>query len=200
VGCQGPQPELTELIDAAAPLPAPDAALVSRGDAQSPTEQERMALVAAELWSAVPTERDPFLPWAEAEVDCNPLVGFYAELGALEIDTGRCNFVTLDQTLPVALPEGAELEVELVHFDLVAAAPASARAALLFARAADDLDGAEPATSWERRVAIPAPADRIVDRFRMNRSHSAGDRVLFHLQNHGQNTWMLVRIDWLRTP
>jgi hypothetical protein len=159
---------------------------------------EQVPLVTAQSWSQVPTADDPFQSWAETDVDCNSLAAFYPEDAALELDTGRCNFVTVEQSLPVALPQGAELQVELVHYDLVAPEPATARAAIAFESAGDGPSDAGLVTSWEREVAIPAPADIIVESFSTNRSLSAGDRILFHLQNHGQNTWRLERVDWLR--
>jgi hypothetical protein len=193
LGCNEKSPATARLIDA-----APDAA-----DPDGPTPgcspEGTLPLVTADLWAPVAGDRDPFSDWAEGEIECNPLVGFFPELGALEIDTGQCNFVTVEQPLPLALAARSELEVELVHFDLVAAAPATARAAVAFV-GANHVTGTEPRSSWEKPVPIPAPANRIVERFSNDEELSVGDRILFHLQNHGQNTWMLVRIDWLACP
>lgn len=176
--------------DVPAEGPAPSASDVG-------ASPEATSLVSAELWRAVPPERDPFLSWAEAEIDCSPVAGYFPEQGALEVDTGRCNFVTLEQPLPVALPAGAVLEVEIVHFDLIAATPAEGRAAIAFSDGTGAAGAPNLQPSWERSIAIPAPANRIVERFEIATTLARGAHVLFHLQNHGQNTWMLVRIDWL---
>lgn len=161
-----------------------------------------VALVEADLWVAVPLDVDPFASWTDEPVSCSPIAGYYPELDSLEVDTTRCNFVTLAQPLRVALPPGAELEVEVIHFDLAAAEPSEARLALSIASQgiasqpdAGAADSVDPV--WERTVAIPGPANRIVDRFTLERGASPGDRILFHLQNHGQNTWRLVRVVWL---
>lgn len=193
LGCNGKSPATGRLIDA-----APDAAAPNEPTPGCRT-QGTLPLVTADLWAPVASDRDPFSDWAEGAIDCNPLVGFFPELGALEIDTGQCNFVTVEQPLPLALAARSELEVELVHFDLVAAAPATARAAIAFA-SSNDVSGAELTSSWEKPVPIPAPANRIVERFSNDEELSVGDRILFHLQNHGQNTWMLVRVDWVACP
>ena len=66
------------------------------------------------LWTPVPLEDDPFNGYAPPEVIC-PLGGFEAEgEGAdqiLEIDTGICNFITLEQPLPRKIREGDKLGV-----------------------------------------------------------------------------------------
>lgn len=156
-----------------------------------------VALVDAELWVAIPLDTDPFASWTDAPISCSPIAGYYPELDSLEIDTTRCNFVTLAQPLRFALPPGAELEVEVIHFDLAAAEPGDARLALSVASHSDAGTFGSEAPVWERIIAIPSPANRIVDRFTLERGASIGDRILFHLQNHGQNTWRLVRVAWV---
>lgn len=161
------------------------------------SSHEPRSLVDAEAWLLVPFPEDPFAEWATASVECSPIAGFYPEDEVLEIDTTRCNFVTLRQPLPVALPSKALLEIEIIHFDLTASAMGEARLAV----GVGEITGAEPSMvgslPWERSIAIPGPADRIVERFAIQDAAEAGASVVFHLQNHGQNTWRLMRLDWL---
>lgn len=176
------------LMDAGTPPGAPEPS----GD---PSEQ-RIPLVSAEEWRAVSLAEDPFASWAPEEVSCSPIAGYYPEQPGLEIDTTRCNFVTLTQPLREALPAGARIEVELVHFDLTAPTPAEARLALLFPTDGTT-DGGSPSPSWEITLPIPSAAERIVQVFTTASALEENVPVLFHLQNHGQNTWRLLRVDWL---
>jgi hypothetical protein len=177
---------------------ASDVGLMDAGtppDGSEPSEQ-RIPLVSAEEWRAVSLAEDPFAGWAPAQVSCSPIAGYYPEQAGLEIDTTRCNFVTLTQPLLRALPAGARIEVEFVHFDLTAPEPAEARLALLLPTDGSG-DGGSPIPSWEITVPIPSAAKRVVEVFSTASALDENVPVLFHLQNHGQNTWRLLRVDWL---
>lgn len=149
-------------------------------------------LVEPSSWRAVAAD-DPFAPWREEPTDCSPIAGYYTEEQTLEVDTGRCNFVTLWQPSKIALSAGAVLELEVVHFDLTSESPAEARVAIHVGEPTVDFP------SWQQRIAIPGTANTIVDRFTLTRAVPQGTPLWFHLQNHGQNTWRLIRVQWLTT-
>lgn len=151
----------------------------------SPTEPG--SLVNHILWEYIPLENDPFKGLATEEVVC-PEGGFKVEgEGAdqiLEIDTGICNFVTLEQPLPRSLRAGDTLEWTLWHLTLVYLEPAEAYVALTID---DEL-------LWERTMPIPSPAAAYSQDLTMPRDFDAGVAIRVHLHNHGNNSWRFHKL------
>ncbi len=138
-------------------------------------------LVQHELWQPTQDERDPLASHRPAELVCG-LAGYYVERNALEIDTSACNYVSLEQPLLHDVPAAATLELAFLHFDLVAESPAQAHVALFVGEDA----------LWETLIDIPGRAAVRTARVEAPRALHKGERVLFHLHNHGQNTWLLM--------
>ena len=154
-------------------------AAAQRADASEFVMRE-IALVDAALWLAQDRSRDPFADHRPDAVACG-IAGFYAERGALEIDTAQCNYLAIEQPAMHSVRAGDEIAFELLHYDLTAPTPAAAHVALT-------LDGG---VAWQTEIAIPAPANAITVSASATRAISAGAPIGFHLHNHGQNTWLL---------
>lgn len=151
-------------------------------------EETFQPLVGLEDWSPIERERDPFIedePPAECEA---PGVSVEEEQSWLELDTTECGFITVIAGAQGDVEEGQEMSLEVSHFDLDAAEPASAELRLRF----EDCD------VWEKSIAIPGDASVYRERFASPCSIAQGGQVLFHLHNHGQNTYQLRDISVLR--
>lgn len=151
----------------AAPHPAEDTGV----------DEEWVALVEASAWTAAHESSDPFFDHRPAHVDC--LGGFAVEGGALEIDTGRCNYLSVSQPLGSEVHAGDVLRIDAWWQTLASESPAEAHVALVVAGQ----------VLWEETIPIPSPADARTIEWTAERELAAGSEVLLHLHNHGANTW-----------
>ncbi len=138
-------------------------------------------LVTAEGWRAIEdASRDPLSEHRPDEVICTRL-GWYPEDETLEVDTSACNYLSIEHGLLEAVEPGDVLRLELWWQTLISLEPAEGHLALW-------IDGEQV---WEERVTIPGNADARDVELTMDRSAPAGAPVVFHLHNHGTNTWRL---------
>jgi hypothetical protein len=126
------------------------------------------------------TQEDPLAAHRPSAIDCG-VAGWYQENEIIEIDTNFCNYLALRQDSLAAITEGAKVRLGFYHFDLVAPEPALAHVAVL-------VDGA---LLWEQEIEIPGAAMVYALEFEAPFSAPAGAELVFHLHNHGQNTWAL---------
>ena len=145
-------------------------------------------LVDADVWMRTPEALDAYVTRRPAGVMCDPQVGYGSELfggvPALEINTGWCNFLTVDQPLLADIRPGERLVVSVWHFELWANEPAEAFLGLA-------IDG-EPL--WEHRVPIPSESGLVHEAIELDDVYDIGTEVQFHLDNHGLNSWALLSI------
>ncbi len=140
-------------------------------------------------WMAFDPAGDPWVRRRPSSVECEPGFGYYVEdfagTPSLKVDTGWCNFLTLEQPTLVDLRADEVIDLKVHHFRLVADAPAEAMLGLA-------LDGV---IVWEHRVPIPSPAglDKVV--IELDADYPVGTPMQFHLDNHGDNNWILVRLE-----
>jgi hypothetical protein len=132
---------------------------------------------------------DPLASHQPAEIRCG-LTGFYPERGELELDTGGCNYLYLEQPAPRAVPAGSALQLVLRHYDLAAPEPAQAHVAILFG------DSVE----WETTIDLPAPANAYEVTWRSSEALELLSPIRVHLHNHGQNTWIVSSLSALLPP
>jgi len=146
-------------------------------------------LVSLTDWSSVSRDADPFVTGAATAPPCVGS-GFVVETDYdwLEIDTGLCNWVTLAASAHDAVANGQQLELSISHYDLNAAAPAEAELQLRF----EDCD------AWSKTIPIPSAAQVEREQFASPCALNQGGTVLFHLHNHGQNTYQLQALSSLR--
>lgn len=168
----------------------PDAQLVDAQlvDAQlvDAASEARVTLVEHHLWTRLEPADDPFTDAPEV-VDCRDYATIAQELGqepVFDVETGFCNYVTVQQPALEAVAAGSTIKVRLWHFDLLAPQPAEAHVAVT-------VDG-EPIL--DERVPIPAQGGLIVRELPIPRDIARGAPVLFHLHNHGANSWALVEV------
>lgn len=140
-------------------------------------------LVDPRAWQAMSAERDPMADHRPSEVICAQM-GWIVEEDSLEIDTGACNYLSVTQALMRDVPQGSPVAVELWHQVLHAEDPAMGHAALFV----------DSTLVWERRVPIPSAGAVWLDDVEAPRSFETGDSVVFHLHNHGANTWRLGEV------
>jgi hypothetical protein len=138
------------------------------------------SLIDHEVWQVLEANDDPLADHRPETVECG-LAGWYLETSKLEVDTNYCNYLALEQPSLVALEQGQMVEVIFYHFDLVAPAAALGHVAILI----DDQ------VLWEQEIAIPGDANVFHEQFASPISAELGSQVVFHLHNHGQNTWVL---------
>jgi hypothetical protein len=141
-------------------------------------------LVDMESWRAYDAAIDPLRDHQPSMIQCDAR-SFYEELGALEVDTARCNYLLAFTPALRRVPAGSEVHVSLLHFDLQAATPAEVHVALLFG------DSVE----WETTIPIPTRAGEEVAVFRSKQALEFQDPVRLHLHNHGGNTYMLGALE-----
>lgn len=124
---------------------------------------------------------DPFSDHRPASVECPPSARV-VEGEAFEIDTGACNYAVVRQVLAEPLLACEALTLTVAHFPLVALQPAEAHVAIAV--------GGE--TLWERTIPIPAPETGVFEvTLAPEQLVPAGESLVVHLHNHGNNTWYL---------
>lgn len=147
------------------------------GDEERPSRERE--LVTLEALEPVQAKADPFAEERPSFVDCNPLTGWYAEDEGLEVNTAHCNYAALGEPSRSAIARGELVSGALSYFDLTAEEPTRAHVAISVG-------------DWivfERDVDIPGPGDVIEFEIEAPADIPRGELVVFHLHNHGQNTW-----------
>ena len=142
------------------------------------------SLIDANEWVMLPAGDDRLAAHRPAQVNC-PDNSWYNEGGALEVETGYCNYLALVQPSQTAIAAGDTLHLVLWHGALAFEEPAEAHVAI-------SVDGH---TVWEDQVKIPADANIHDLRLPVEFAAPTGSEVEFHLHNHGYNTWMLWRLE-----
>jgi hypothetical protein len=146
------------------------------------------SLVGLEDWSPNAREQDPFVT-EDSPPACEQVgVRVEEEQGWLELDTNECSFITVIAGARYAVEEGDELTLDVSHFDLDAAEPATAELRLRFGSC----------EVWEKSIPIPSAANVYSERFASPCSIAPGGQLLFHVENHGQNTYQLRSLTVLR--
>lgn len=146
------------------------------------TNETFETLVPLDAWSSVARVDDPFIIDPEAAPACvGPGFRLETDLQQLELDTGLCNWVTLSGSALFDVSADQELRLDFSHYNLEAAAPATAELRLSFPNC----------KVWTKQLPIPGAADVYEEQFASPCALKAGQPVLFHLHNHGQNTYQL---------
>ncbi|MCH9687747.1 MAG: hypothetical protein K0V04_40330 [Deltaproteobacteria bacterium] len=147
------------------------------------------AIVDPDAWVLAEPAQDPWVRRRPPSVECPAGLGYYAEdfvdIRSLKIDTGWCNFLTIEQPSLVDLRADEVIDLKIHHFRLVADAPAEAWLGLA-------LDGE---VIWEHQVPIPSEAGLEKTLIELDRDYPVGTAIQFHLDNHGDNNWILFRVE-----
>ena len=138
-------------------------------------------------WTATESDRDPFLEFFSDQVRCTeddhgPEV--LAGVEAYSLETGSCNWLTIEQPSLSPVRAGDRIRASVWHFALSAPEPASARVAL----ATDEgilVQIMEPIPQAGRLIELDFVAQTAI---------AANTPIYFHISNHGANSWHLLDI------
>jgi hypothetical protein len=152
-------------------------ATFSAGCSGEPSEPK--PLVDHNLWVSVGASDDPFDD-RPVEVDCSPLAFGYDFIGedSMEVDMGGCDYLTVSQASLADVERSDSLYFRLWHNGLVGPEGES--------HVAVTLDGE---LVWDLRIPIPGESQLITETIESDVAASSGSEVLFHLHNHGSNTY-----------
>ena len=142
------------------------------------------ALVNARLWTVTDADSDPWASERPPSFDC-PDYAIEVEPGGLEIDTGDCDYATIQQPSLSAVGAGDEVAFIFWHNALVAESEATAHVALRIG----------PHLIWEATLPIPGPGAVYTPTKRADFDAPAGTPVYLHLHNHGANTWLFSTVE-----
>ena len=142
---------------------------------------EPLDLTDPHLWTQLSAEEDPFGDHRPVEVSCDEEDGLTVESGLLEIDTTFCNYASLVQPSLTTVDLGEVLEVLVYHGSLTSSEEAEAHVALMLGEQ----------VVWEQQIGIPSGSGVYSVEVDAALSAPAGTSVVFHLHNHGANSWNL---------
>ncbi|MEO0603541.1 MAG: hypothetical protein AAF211_19030 [Myxococcota bacterium] len=140
-------------------------------------------LVQMDAWRTATAANDLFPEHRTNPVDC-PLATVTVEDGALEVDTGLCDYVLLEQPLLADVRAGEAVEIVFWHNELAALEPAEAHVAF----------GVAGEVWLDRTLPIPSLAGAYADVVEVPVDTPAGAGLQLHLHNHGANTWNVLRV------
>ena len=153
------------------------------GDGGDELEPSWRMLVDHGRWRAdVDASEDPWPEHRPATVDCDG--GWHRETDGIEIDTGACNYLLLQQPSPVTIEAGDPIRLRMWWQGLASLEPAQGHVALLI----------EDEVVWEQTVDIPAEAEVLQEQIPIDESWPEGAAIGLHLHNHGYNAWTLAEL------
>lgn len=172
-----------------------------------PPCEEAVSLIDLQGWTLVPPERDPFVegdpneffapPNAPAEEDDRPRLCDESQTQptqfgadpAFDIDTQLgCNWATLEQPLIEDLREGDDFTLRIFYFSQLNFPAAEAQVVV---KLGDDVLADE-------RVPIPTGSGLIGYQIPSPVSATKGERALWHVGNHGDNSWNFLELSTFR--
>ena len=162
--------------------------LIGCGDPMEPSGPSPSGpLVNLVDWTATESDQDPFLEFWSDQVHCTESdhgPETLAGVGAYSLQTGTCNWLTIEQPSLGAVRAGDRIRAAIWHFALSAPEPASARVGLATA------DG----ILAQMMESIPQPGRLIELDFRAQAAIAEGTPIYFHISNHGANSWHLLEV------
>lgn len=141
-------------------------------------------MVDAELWRAWEGP-DPF--GEQGDRYCDPLAWGPADFGServFDVWTQQCAWVTVWQASMVELGRRDRLHITLFH-DLMSG-PSDVDAHLGLALGEEIV--------WQETVPIPSDAAFVLADLELKQRFEAGTPVLFHVDNHGSNSYHLIEV------
>lgn len=142
----------------------------------------------------------PEFPWPEGECvtfapDSTCIASYVPEcfdsFTVLAVYTRRpdnriplCNWLTLEQSSLRPIRAGDQVEVRAYHFELTAPVPGEARLSFVIG---DDL-------VFDQTVLIPRQSQFLSDTWTATKDYPAGTPLLWHVENHGTNEYLLIEV------
>lgn len=137
-------------------------------------------------WRSAGPEPFEFEPHAPSPVICPSEAWRVTGDGALDVDTGACNYLALEQPARVDVSPGGVVEMRLAHLQLYDPTTEISRAHVALAVRGEVV--------WSREVPIPSAPAVHADDIVLTSGVRVGDPILFHLHNHGANEWKLLSL------
>jgi hypothetical protein len=162
------------------------AALGCGGTEATPRDEERVLLASTDVFRELLAAEDPLFEHRPDPVVCNPLNGFYAEAGELEVSTGHCNYLAVAFVPLTDAKSGNRVTGSVRHFDLTSAEPAEAHLKISWG----------DVTLIEAHIPVPSPAAVRQFELTLPRDLARDAPLGLHLHNHGQNTYQFESL-WL---
>ena len=108
---------------------------------------------------------------------------------SLTVDTNICGWATTKETLALGVDEGATMFARVFYFQQVA--PGIADAHLVFT--------VDNVPFWQETIPLPQPSTLIAKDFAAPFAAKEGAELMWHVDNHGVNTWNLFEMS-VTTP
>lgn len=174
----------------------------------APLCEEKVPLVLVdEGWTLLPPEADPFVdgdpttffadPESSLSEDPRPRRCTETEVGpnllgqepVLDVDTGRCGWATVSQRLREDVRPDDKLGLRIFYFSQAVFDAAEAHVVVRIGE--DDL--------LDERVPLPTTSGLLGFEETAALSADTGETVLWHVGNHGDNTWNFIELSVLRS-
>jgi len=142
------------------------------------------SLIDHTLWLELSEADDPFASHRLEAVVC-PEWARQIEGDIYEVETDDCNYVSLAQPSLRPLNEGDHVELVFWHLWLWAPMPAQGHVAIQIG-------------DWivaDEQIEIPGPEESFNPVVTVPHDLPAGVPIVFHLHNHGVNSWRLLSIE-----
>lgn len=166
-------------------------AFVVSGLAGCPAEplcEQKTPAVDPRGWTFVANDDDPLWKAPPETATCSAdeiQVQSFGADDAVEIDTSfGCGWATVSQALQVPLHAGDDVQVRVFYFSQASFPEAQAEVAVA-------LDGDIVVSEL---VAIPSSSRLLAPRVTLARDYAVGSLALFHVGNHGDNSWNLIEL------
>ncbi len=153
----------------------------------------QVSVVDPSTFTVVPEADDPFeTTTSTSSIRCTADDTLIEDLGDGEVtfslNTFNCNRVTMEAPLTMDLLAGETAQLRIWHFALFPYGQTEALVAV----------GLEEATIWSQTIPLPTESDLLVAEIPMTRMLAAGERVRWHVSNHGSNSWNFVDLSVTR--
>lgn len=142
------------------------------------------ALIDHDLWRVATPEEDSWVEFRPPDIECpdgSRLAEDFAGTYAYSIVTSRCPYTTIVQETLADACKGESLYIWLWNYALTAPENSTATLGL-------KLGG----TRWSDTRPIPGPAALVAEEIILQDDVPRGSRILFHVRNHGSNSYELL--------
>ena len=174
--------------DARSTAALPDAGSAAFADLSTTELEERtVALIDNRNWVLSLESEDPWASTRSRDADQCPESRLEVEtIGDelwFDVITRDCAYVTVEQPLLEDVPQGASLALRIWHFRIDVG---EGDFVLAFQLGQDD------APLWQTQRPVPSESGLIYEVWQAPRAMAKGERLLFHLSNHGSNSWSVI--------
>lgn len=179
-------------VPADAPADAPDEVSQDSGPAAA---ELPYSLVSHPAWVEAALDVDPFYDPRAGDADVCPEGDWFVETTPegtrVEVDTTFCAWLTLRQPTLEPVPAGATVRVLASHDQVFeGGGPFLMQVGV----------GEPPQVLWETTVDVPQSTTVYDETWVAPVDLPAGAPIYWHLENHGDNHWQLVRVEVVALP